>query len=278
MEGQAKNRVFKLMMIALWPLLFMSFTPAVSGQMPAVKVHSEVWQEVIAGLPQDQGIFNRSIRVSLRAHLNLPELSRIEVADPDTLKSKLIPRLQKLDKELSRFVRVSESATKFEQLKRLMPAMANIEERKLIERLFKAQKIRLPNMRNTRLVSFLDKRITRLANGMIFNMKALVRERRPYEADLLKAMASYGVKYSARPPDFILDYQLYADGLNEKDQWLFDTEIALLGQFEIPVVKVAEIVVTEPGDEFDAQVHAVGVMAKLITMQLKEFLIQQVKN
>jgi len=241
----------------------------------SVTAYTPVWQTVVADLPSDKGIFNAALRKSMRDKLELPSVIAADLEDKKQLLSKVKPRLIELDKALSKFIRVSENSTRFEQLKRLMPALLNIEERKLIQHLLKKHKVRLPNLRNSRLLPFLDKRITLLANSMIFNMKALVRERRDYEPDLLKAMASYGVKFSARPPDFILDYLLLGGSKNEQGERVFEGNIALLGQYEIPVVKIEEVIVTDVADWPQAEASSVAVMAKLITMQLKQFLVEK---
>ena len=140
--------------------------------------------------------------------------------------------------------------------------------------MLKRQGVSIPRLRNSRLLGILDKRIALLANGMIFNMKALIRERRDYESDLLKSMSSYGIKFSARPPDFILDYQLDFGEQNEKAEWVFNAKMALLGKYEIPVVKVEEVLITDAATKAEAQSRSVDILAKLITMQLKQYLIE----
>lgn len=236
--------------------------------------HSEVWQSMIESLPKEQGVFNRALRESVREVLPLEEISNIEVVDSDFYQQRLAPKLQELDKSLKQFVRVSQSQSSFRQLEKLMPALFAIEEYKLIKDLFKQQNMVLPPLSNARLVGFLDRRITQLANHMIFNMKALVRERRPFEGKLLKAMASYGVEYSAKPPDFILDYDIDFEQQNAAGEWTFNTSIALLNEYQVPIVKVDELVVTEAIDEQSAQQQALEVMAKLVTMQLRHVLLK----
>jgi len=246
---------------------------AFSENLQTPKSVSPAWQQVLTSLPKNEGVFNSALRRSVRENVSLVSLSVEHFQDSKVLSQKLIPRLKQLDKELSKYVRVSESASRFEQLKRLMPALYNIEERKLIESLLKRQGISIPRLRNSRLLGILDKRISLLANGMIFNMKALVRERRDYEPDLLKSMSSYGVAFSARPPDFILDYQLDDGEQNEHAEWVFNARIALLGKYEVPVVKVEEVVISDAVTKADAQSRSVEILAKLITMQLKQYLV-----
>jgi len=258
--------------IALLTVLVMQ--SAYSENLQPPKSVSPAWQEVLASLPKNEGVFNSALRRSVRERVLLVSLSMDHLQDSKVLAQKLIPRLELLDKELSKYVRVSESISRFEQLKRLMPGLYNIEERKLIESLLKRQGVSIPRLRNSRLLGILDKRIALLANGMIFNMKALIRERRDYESDLLKSMSSYGIKFSARPPDFILDYQLDFGEQNEKAEWVFNAKMALLGKYEIPVVKVEEVLITDAATKAEAQSRSVDILAKLITMQLKQYLIE----
>jgi len=270
----SRHSFFLISITVLFISLFLYSVNGYANTLLSPKKHSHVWQQLITELSKDKGIFNRSLRESVREQLGLIELSDIEAVDADILKQRLLPRLQTLDKALSKYIRVSEKSKSFSQLKQLMPALLNIEERKLIERLLKQQNIRLPNLRNSRLMPFLDKRITRLANQMIFNMKALVRERRPYEPELLKAMAAYGIEFSARPPDFILEYDLDLEGANEKGEWVFKSHIAFLNAYHMPIVAVDELVVVEAAEESVAQEKATAVLAKLISMQLKIYLIK----
>ena len=257
--------------IALLTVLVMQ--SAFSENLQPPKSVSPAWQEVLASLPKNEGVFNSALRRSVRERVSLVSLSMDHLQDSKVLAQKLIPRLELLDKELSKYVRVSESVSSFEQLKRLMPGLYNIEERKLIESLLHRQGVSVPRLRNSRLLGILDKRIALLANGMIFNMKALIRERRDYESDLLKSMSSYGIKFSARPPDFILDYQLDAGEQNEQAEWVFNAKMALLGKYEIPVVKVEEVLITDAVTKAEAQSRSVEILAKLITMQLKQYLV-----
>lgn len=260
-----------LVIVVLMALVMQS---ALSESLPAPKSVSPAWQEVLVNLPKNEGVFNSALRRSVRENVSIANLSIDYLHDSQVLSQQLIPRLEWLDKELSKYVRISESASRFEQLKRLMPGLYNIEERKLIEFLLKRQGISIPRLRNSRLLDRLDKRISLLANSMIFNMKALVRERRDYEADLLKSMSRYGVAFSARSPDFILDYQLDDGVQNEQAEWSFNARIALLGNYQISVVKVQELVVTGALTKAEAQSRSVEILAKLITMQLKQYLIE----
>ena len=254
-------------------MLLFSAKSIASTQLPSVK-HSYVWQVMIKEIPKEKGIFNRALRESVREVLPLIELSSIDTVDAEVFQQKLSPRLKKLDQSLQKYIRVSESLNRYQQLEKLMPALFAIEEYKLIKQLYKQQNIRLPNLRNGRLLSFLDRRLTQLASYMIFNMKALVRERRPYESHLLKAMASYGVEYSAKPPDFIMEYEINFENRAPKGEWVFNTSIGLLDSYHIPFVKLNEIIVVEAKDREMAQKKALEVMAKLITMELRFSLIK----
>lgn len=236
-------------------------------------VHQAPWQSVVKSLPAEQGVFNKSLRQLVIENLQLPVLSVQQVTDKNQLLKLLQPRLQVLDEELSNFIRVSESVSRFEQLKRLMPGLYNIEERKLIEGLLKSQGVAVPRMRNSRLVGFLDKRISLLANGLIFNMKALVREQRDYEPELLKAMSDLGVSFSARPPDFVLDYTLIENASLEAGRWGFDSHIALLGNYEIPLIEINEKVSEVALNQKQAEIKTVQFLAVKVVEQLKESLI-----
>ena len=229
-----------------------------------------VWQKAALNLPEPSGIFNKVLRSEIQKSIVLPELETSNQSD------QLIKRLQSLDKELFKYVRVSESSTRFEQLNRLMPALVNIEERKLIEQYLTNHGQSVPRLRNDRLYSLLDKRISRLANGLIFNMKPLVRERRDYEPELLQAMANNGIEFSARPPDFILDYQLEPEGQNKQNEWTFKGSIALLNTFEMPIVSVEKELTEPSGIKEQAQIEGVTQLAHLVTNKLKQFLIQTI--
>ena len=273
----SENLVFRSLLKAVSVIVVLAalvMQSAFSNSLQVPKSLSAAWLEVFENLPEDKGVFNSALRRSVRETIPLVTLSTDHLQDSKVLTQKLIPRLEQLDRELSKYVRVSESVNRFEQLKRLMPGLYNIEERKLIESLLKRQGVSIPRLRNSRLLGILDKRIALLANGMIFNMKALIRERRDYESDLLKSMSSYGIKFSARPPDFILDYQLDFGEQNEQAEWVFNAKMALLGKYEIPVVKVEEVLITDAATKAEAQSRSVEILAKLITMQLKQYLIE----
>ena len=247
--------------------------PAQAEMAPHITNHGPVWQSLIETSPEDKGVFNHTLREMVRTHLNLIKVSEVDAVDMEAVKPQLYERLKTLDKGLSKFVRVSQNTNQFMQLKQFMPALKIIEEQKLIIRLLKAKGIAVPALRNSRLLVLLDRRITQVANRLIFNMKALVRERRPYEPHLLKAMASYGVAFSARPPDFILEYDLFSQGVNDKSEWVFQGRIALLNDLHIPIVKVDELIIVSGDELFTAQLAALEVMAKLVTMQLRIYLV-----
>ncbi|BCN92343.1 hypothetical protein THMIRHAM_01280 [Thiomicrorhabdus immobilis] len=244
----------------------------IAGQ-TGLTIHQPPWNAVVKTLLAEQGVFNQKLRQAVLENLRLPILTIEQLADNKKLLELLMPRLQLLDRDLSNYVRVSESVSRFEQLKRLMPGLYNIEERKLIEALLTRQGVAVPRMRNSRLVGFLDKRISLLANGLVFNMKALVREQRDYEPDLLQAMAQQGVSFSARPPDFVLDYSLIANPSAEAGEWGFDSHIALLGKYEIPLVEVNEKIREVAASQEQAQIKTVQFLAEKVVEQLKEFLI-----
>ena len=258
---------------ALFLSLLLVTLPVQANIAPHMPNHGSVWQSIIETAPEDKGVFNRTLRESVRAHLNLIKVSEINAVDMETVKPLLYERLKTLDKGLSKFVRVSQNTNQFVQLKQFMPALKIIEEYKLITRLLKSKDILVPTLRNSRLLVLLDRRITQVANRLIFNMKALVRERRPYEPNLMKAMASYGVVFSARPPDFILEYSLFSEGVNDQGEWVFQGRIALLNDVHIPIVKVDELIIVSGNELFAAQSAALEVMAKLVTMQLRIYLI-----
>ncbi|MDX1351619.1 MAG: hypothetical protein R3254_01305 [Thiomicrorhabdus sp.] len=242
-------------------------------------IQQPVWQHVVQTLPEDSGVFNRNLRQAVKAQLILPDIESSQLNPTANLPlAELNARLQLLDQALVKYIRVSESNTRFEQLKRLMPALYNIEERKLIEQLFKSHDVQVPRLRNSCSISILDKRITRLANGLIFNMKPLVRERRDYEADLLKAMSENGVEFSARPPDFLLDYYLQPNGHESESLWSFHAKIELLNKYEMPIVTVNERLTHTSQTRELAQIQSVQELAKLVTNQLKEFLIHSKTN
>ncbi|WP_040726988.1 hypothetical protein [Thiomicrorhabdus sp. Kp2] len=237
-------------------------------------IQEPIWQNVVNTLPHASGIFNRHLRQTVQQKLVLPNIT---ASLSDSL-PELNARLQVLDKALFQYIRVSESSTRFDQLRQLMPALYNIEERKLIEQFLKNQGEPIPRLRNSRLLGLLDRRISRLANGLVFNMKTLVRERRDYEPDLLKAMASNGVVFSARPPDFILNYYLQPNGKDAKGLWTFYAKIELLNRYEMPIVTVNEQLTQSSQTRETAQVQSVHELAKLVTNQLKEFLIHSVEK
>ena len=240
-------------------------------------IHQPVWQNIAQSLPENSGIFNRKLRQAVQDNLVLPNVDGSQIQSGlNQHRAELNARLQVLDKALIQFIRVSESSTRFKQLERLMPALYNIEERKLIEKLLKNHGEQVPRLRNSRLLKILDKRIARLANGLIFNMKALVREGRMYESELLQAMANNGVEFSARPPDFILDYLLLPNGKNEEGLWSFYGRVELLNSYEIPVVAVHEDIVQAAVTEKKAEIQSIQVLAELVTNQLKEFLIDSI--
>jgi len=272
----AKNRLCFLIVILSVFFVFSTWQSAHANTTQINAKHADIWQPVLSSLVKDKGVYNANLRRSVRGALDLTLATGTAGLPNDELSANLITRLKALDKALSRYLRVSESTTNFEQLKRLMPALANIEERKLIEALLKSQSVKVPNLRNSRLLPFLDKRITRLANELIFNLKALVRERRDYEPELLKAMAQFGVKFSARPPDFILDYQLVDDGQNEQGDWLYDGYIALLGKYEIPVVSLDKSIVEAANSAEQAQEQFMLKLADAVTKELTQFLLKKI--
>lgn len=280
-----KNPVFVGLLLTVFAILFTGlvtslFSPAYADAVTQNKVKKQppVWQAVIGNLPALSGVFNKDLRITVREQLQLPKMTEIQAADPEWLSTNLMPRLQQLDAELKQYIRVSEKKDRFQQLKQLMPALANIEERKILTALLKQQGVRVMPLRNERLLRIIDKRIEQLADSMIFNMKALVRERRPYEPDLLKAMAAYGVMFSARPPDFILQYELTPEGINAEGEWVYQTQIALLNKLQVPVVTVNESVISEAQDEQQAEQKTVWVMAKLVTMRLKDYLVDSINQ
>lgn len=146
---------------------------ALSESLPAPKSVSPAWQGVLVNLPKNEGSFNSALRRSVRENFSIANLSMDYLQDSQVLSQQLIPRLEWLDKELFKYVRISESVSRFEQLKRLMPGLHNIEERKLIEFLLKHQGILIASLRNNRLLYRLDKNFV-ISKWDDFKHKALV--------------------------------------------------------------------------------------------------------
>lgn len=267
---------FMSLKTAVLVLPFFLLSPAFAKTVFASDYQNTPWKSVIQELPIDKGTFNLALRNGVREELQLPKLSLDWAKNGlESSSAELINRLETLDAKLSRYVRVSERTSRFEQLKHLMPALANIEERKLIEALLTKQGVKVPRLRNARVLPFLDKRIADLANSMIFNMKALVRQRRDYEPQLMDAMARHGVEFSARVPDFVLDYMLVPDGQDEQGNWLFEGYIALLGKYEIQIVSFEDSIVKSAADEASAQELSMDELAQSITEKLKTFLLSK---
>jgi hypothetical protein len=195
---------------------------------------------------------------------------------PEVINNQATARLQVLDKELSKYLHISSKSTDFEQLKRLMPALYNIEERHILLQLLKLNGVKAPPLKNSRLAVFLDEHISRLARGLTFNMKALVREGRGFESDLITSLKQYSLLFTAKPPDFILDYQLDSKGQDSvTGAWLFDARIALLAEFNIKIVSV-ELTLSETADnESQAQRQALAKMAESLSQKLRAFLLEQ---
>lgn len=263
---------FALSTLVIVPCLLLP--PAFAKTVFASDIKSAPWSEVIDSLPEYQGTFNTGLRQSLRRQLNLPDINAAFNAQSEQA-DVLLQRVKELDADLSKYVRVSESISRFQQLKRLMPALKNIEERKLIEALLVKNQIKVPRLRNSRLLPHLDKRISILANSMIFNLKALVRENRTYEPQLLASMEKYGVPYSARIPDFILDYYLLPLGKNDQGKWLFDGSISLLGKYQMKVVSVESSISVEASSREQAEAKSMELLAESITEQLTQYLLTQ---
>lgn len=195
---------------------------------------------------------------------------------PEQLNHQVIARLDLLDKALSKYLRISTKSNDFEQLKRLMPALYNIEERHLLLQLLKLNGVKAPPLKNSRLVVFLEQHISRLTNELTFNMKALVREGREFESDLISSLEQHSLIFTAKPPDFILDYQLDSKGQDSvSGAWLFDARIALLAKFNIKIVS-AELTLSEMADsESQAQRQALAKMASSLSQNLRAFLLEK---
>jgi len=269
-KGVKTNRLFTGSMFSLMLIFILNIQTLFNPVWASSVTEKNAWQQAALNLPEPAGIFNKALRLEAQKTLVLPELEASNQSE------QLIKRLQSLDKDLFKYVRVSESITHFIQLKRLMPALVNVEEQKLIKQYLTDQGQNVPRLRNYRLFRILDKRISRLANGLIFNMKALVRENRDYEPALLQAMAKNGIVFSARPPDFILGYGLTEEVKTAQNKWTFKGKFALLNSYEIPIVSV-EKELTEPTDiKEQAQIEGVTQLAQLVTNKLKQFLIQTI--
>ncbi len=195
---------------------------------------------------------------------------------PEHLNDQAIARLQVLDKELSKYLHISSRNSAFEQLKYLMPALYNIEERHILLQLLKLNGVKTPPLNNSRLAVFLDQYISRLAIGLTFNMKALVREGRELESELITSLEQYSLIFTAKRPDFILDYQLESKGQDDvSGAWLFDARIALLAKFNIEIVS-AQLTLSEIADnESQAQRQALAKMAESLSQNLRAFLLEK---
>ncbi|NPA71933.1 MAG: hypothetical protein GXO35_03775 [Gammaproteobacteria bacterium] len=239
-----------------------------------------------------KAIFDIRLRQDIRASLRSLALIQPEQVEPlvasDTLLEVVLSwndeqlaerasqRLQVLDKGLSAYLRISQNKSAFEQLVDYVPALYNLEERKMLLQLLKSNKLPQPSLKNKRLAEFLDKRISRLAKSLIFNMKALVRERRRYEPDLIKAMQSEGIRFSAKPPDFVLDYALYSDGQDEESNaWLYEGSISLLGKYGIPIVSIDLTIEETVKDEEQAEALALAKMSTALSQNLRAFLLKK---
>ncbi len=155
-RGFEAKTLLSLLMVALLYLTFLSSQNALAAGLAASQ--SEMWQPILQVLPKDKGVFNANLRQQVRNHLDLSLATGEDSNQSDEqLEKNLVARLSVLDKNLSKYIRVSESSSRFEQLKRLMPALYKIEERKLIEKLLKKRAVKIPNLRNRRLLAFLDK-------------------------------------------------------------------------------------------------------------------------
>ncbi len=195
---------------------------------------------------------------------------------PEVLNHQAYDRLQVLDKERSKYLRINPKSNAFEQLKRLMPALYNIEEHRALLQLLKLNGVEAPPLKNSRLVGFLDQHISRLARGLTFNMKALVREGREFEPDLIASLERQSLTFTAKPPDFILDYQLDSMGQDGvSGVWLFDARIAFLDKLAIKIVS-AELTLSEVADnESQAQRQALTKMAESLSQNLCAFLLKK---
>ena len=195
---------------------------------------------------------------------------------PEVLNHQATARLEILDKERSKYLRISPKSNAFEQLKRLMPALYNIEEHRALLQLLKLNGVEAPRLKNSHLVVFLDQYISRLASGLTFNMKALVREGREFEPELIASLEQHSLIFTAKPSDFILDYQLDSKGQDSvSGAWLFDARIALLAKFDIKIVS-AELTLSEVADnESQAQRQVLTQMAESLSENLRAFLLEK---
>lgn len=212
----------------------------------------------------------------IRANLQADKLDIGVEWLPEVLNHQVNVRLEALDKELSKYLRISPKSSAFEQLKHLMPALYNIEERRLLLQLLKLNGLEVPPLKNGRIVVFLDRHISRLAGGLTFNMKALVREGREFESALITSLEQRSLIFTAKPADFILDYQLDSRGQESgSGAWLFDARIALLAKFGIKIVS-AELTLSEVAEnESQAQLQALNKMAESLSQKLRAFLLEK---
>ena len=239
----------------------------------------------------NKAIFENLLRSDVRANLfmqpifqpsNMSATLQVDTVNiemqwqKETLAQQVAERLKVLDQALPKYLRMSAKSSSFGQLKRLMPALYNIEERAGLIHLLKLNDLPVPPLQNTRLVDFLDKQISRLARGLTFNMKALVREGREFEPDVIASLAQQALTFVARPPDFRLDYQLESLGQDaDSGAWVFEGRMALLGQFDLEIAS-AELSLSETAqDEGQAQRQALDKIAQTLSQNLRAFLLKK---
>jgi hypothetical protein len=212
----------------------------------------------------------------IQASLQADKMDVVMTWLPESLSLQASARLQVLDSELRQYLRISSKSTDFRQLKRFMPALYNIEERYALLQLLKLNGMVAPVLKNSRLAGFLDQRISRLADGLTFNMKALVREGEEFEPDLITALAEQDLIFTAKPPDFILDYHLNSKGQDgATGAWLLDARIALLDDFDMKIVSADLTLAEVADDEFQAQRQALTKMADALSQNLRAFLLEK---
>ena len=236
-------------------------------------------------------VFEEALRSDVRGYLvALPifqpkdftsnvRTDRIEVDllwDTERLEQQVVNRLTTLDNDLLQYLRLSASSNAFNQLKKLMPALYNIEERRGLLQLLKINKIPAPLLKNSRLADLLDKQISRVATDLKFNMKALLREGKDYEADLINSMEQQSLTFTAKPPDFILDYQFGKAGQDKTTgDWLFYGKISLLDLLKMNIAS-ADIEMSENADSAEqAQRQALAKMAKALSQNLRAVLLEK---
>lgn len=207
----------------------------------------------------------------------LPEKIEVNLSwATSDLQSRVVARLAVLDNELLHSLHINTSGNVFNQLKALVPALYNIEERRGLQQLLTLHDLLIPPSSNHRIAELLDRQVRRSAAGLTFNMKALVREGKAYEENLIAALQQESLSLTAKQPDFVLDYEFFEkDRENEQGGWLFYGKTSLLNDLQIQVAS-AEIEVREVADSAEqAQRQALAKLAAALSQDLRAVLLEK---